>query len=83
MDTFTAYSVVSTLKDLAASGRTIIATIHQPSSDTFNLFDDLLILADGKVVYQGETAHVIDYFTKQGFQCPQYTNPAGLIKPKE
>lgn len=61
------------------SGRTVIATIHQPSSDIFHLFDDLLILADGKVIYQGETENAIEYFIKQGFQCPQYTNPAGKL----
>ena len=39
---FTAYTVVRALKRLAESGKTIVATIHQPSSEIFYLFDDLL-----------------------------------------
>jgi len=39
LDSFTATSVMETLKDLAKSGRTIIQTIHQPNSDIFEMFD--------------------------------------------
>jgi ABC-type multidrug transport system ATPase subunit len=49
LDTYTAFSIMDTLRQLAASGRTVVATIHQPSSDMFHLFDDLLILAHGQV----------------------------------
>jgi ATP-binding cassette subfamily G (WHITE) protein 1 len=44
LDTYTAHSVVSLLKDLARSGRTVIATLHQPSSEIFHLIDDLCIM---------------------------------------
>jgi hypothetical protein len=33
-------------------GRLIVCTIHQPSSDIFYLFDSLLIVADGELVYE-------------------------------
>ncbi len=79
LDTFTAHSVVSILKDLALSGRTVIATIHQPSSDVFHMFDDLLLLADGQIMYQGPIEDSVDYFAKLGYPCPQYTNPADHI----
>ncbi|KAJ3212270.1 ATP-binding cassette sub- G member 1 [Dinochytrium kinnereticum] len=79
LDTFTAYSVVRTLKNLAATGRTIIATIHQPSSEVFHLFDELLLLADGRTIYAGPADGAVDYFSKLGYECPEYTNPADFL----
>lgn len=41
------------LKNLARSGRTIICTIHQPSSEVFILFDRILLLTDGRLAFMG------------------------------
>eukprot|EP00802_Teleaulax_amphioxeia_P015194 Tamp_15280.p1 GENE.Tamp_15280~~Tamp_15280.p1 ORF type:complete len:368 (+),score=67.59 Tamp_15280:62-1105(+) len=79
LDTFTAYTVCSILKDLAAAGRTVVATMHQPSSDVYHMFDNLLLLANGRIMYQDTAAGVIDYFGQRGFPCPHYTNPADHI----
>lgn len=77
LDTYTAYTVIKTLQNLAhKQGRTIISTIHQPSSEIFYLFDDLMLLADGKVVYYGPVGDSISYFAERGYPCTQYTNPA-------
>lgn len=76
LDTFTAYTVVKSLKRLARQGRTVIATIHQPSSEIFHLFDDLLLLSEGHIVYLGDAEASIEYFAKLGYQCPVYSNPA-------
>lgn len=76
LDTFTAYTVVKSLKRLAKQGRTVIATIHQPSSEIFHLFDDLLLLSEGHIVYLGDAEASIEYFDKLGYQCPVYSNPA-------
>jgi ABC-type multidrug transport system ATPase subunit len=51
LDSFTALQVMQTLKELAQGGRTIITTIHQPNSDIYAMFDRLMLLAQGKIVY--------------------------------
>jgi len=79
LDTFTAYTVCRTLKDLALAGRTVVATIHQPSSDVFHMFDNLLLLANGQIMYQDKAAHVVNYFGERGFPCPHFSNPADHI----
>ena len=80
LDTVNAYNVVSLLSDLAhQTSRTIIVTIHQPPSEIFHMLDDLLLLADGKVVYHGLAADAVPYFTALGHPCPMYTNPADFF----
>lgn len=53
LDSFMSTHVCELLRELAHSGRTIICTIHQPSSQVFTFFDDLILLSDGCVVYNG------------------------------
>jgi ABC-type multidrug transport system ATPase subunit len=79
LDTFTAFTVILSLQRLARMGRTVVATIHQPSTEIFNLFDDLLIMSRGRVSYFGPADKVIEYFDRQGYPCPQYSNPADYI----
>jgi len=71
LDSRAALIVMKSLKRIADSGRTICATIHQPSSSVFEMFDDLLLLKKGgRVVYHGPTGrsscNLIDYFTSHG-----------------
>ncbi|KNC77312.1 hypothetical protein SARC_10225, partial [Sphaeroforma arctica JP610] len=79
LDTYTAFSVVQTLKQLAASGRTVVATLHQPSSELFHMFDDLTLMAMGRIMYMGESSQTVKYFADLGFQCPNFTNPADFF----
>ena len=54
LDSFTAVTICRLLQKLAREqGKTIVSTIHQPSSQAFTLFDRLILMADGHIVYQG------------------------------
>ena len=79
LDTYTAYSLIKSLKNLTDEGRTVVATIHQPSSDILRLFDDMILLNHGKIVYQGEVKNLVPYFDNIGYKCPEYTNPSDFI----
>ncbi|KMT01539.1 hypothetical protein BVRB_9g215410 [Beta vulgaris subsp. vulgaris] len=57
-------------------GRTIIASIHQPSSQVFRLFDNLCLLSAGKTVYFGPAKEANEFFAAQGYPCPTLQNPA-------
>ena len=77
LDSVTALSLCTKLKGLAASGRTtVVCTIHQPQSKLFALFDNLILLKSGDIVYSGKAAEAITFFEKTGFPCPPRTNPA-------
>ena len=79
LDTYTAYTLIESLKNLALSGRTVICTIHQPSSDIFRLFNRMILLNQGKIIYQGEVDNIVKYFDNLGYKCPQYTNPSDFL----
>lgn len=80
LDSASALSLCETLKNLAASGScTVICTIHQPQSKIFNLFDELVILNKGHVIYKGPKEEILDYYSAAGLPCPEFTNPADHI----
>lgn len=51
-----AFFVITTLKNLSRDGRTVIASIHQPCSEVFDLFDNLFLLSHGQTIFFGEAA---------------------------
>ncbi|GLE08788.1 hypothetical protein PINS_up020203 [Pythium insidiosum] len=79
LDSYMAETVVMQLQQLARDGRTVIATIHQPSSELFTLFDKLYLLADGATVYSGNASDAVEYFAKLGLQCPSFVNPTDFF----
>ncbi|KAI1439887.1 P-loop containing nucleoside triphosphate hydrolase protein [Annulohypoxylon stygium] len=79
LDATSAYQLVRTLKTLASKGRTIITTIHQPRSEIWDLFDNLVILSKGSPVYSGSMKECIPWFSELGFQLPPFVNPAEFL----
>jgi len=81
LDSDMAYQVVKMMKAFAASGRTVLSTIHQPSSETYSLFNKLLLMWHGRTVYYGSREGAVAYFAQFGpkYACPQYTNPADFF----
>lgn len=76
LDSASAFFVVQTLRNIAREGRTIISSIHQPSSEVFALFDDLFLLSSGETVYFGEAKVAVEFFAEAGFPCPRKRNPS-------
>ncbi|XP_060816781.1 protein white-like isoform X3 [Bombus pascuorum] len=82
LDSFMAHQVVSVLKtltdsgDVVARGKTIVVTLHQPSSELFALFDRILLMAEGRVAFMGTTSQACTFFETLGAACPSNYNPA-------
>ncbi|KAL1380620.1 hypothetical protein pipiens_001413 [Culex pipiens pipiens] len=76
LDIIAAMQVVAHLKELALSGRCVVCVIHQPSSSILQMFDDLMILSEGKCVYKGPLDDLVPTFKACGFDCPNYYNRA-------
>ncbi|XP_057514507.1 ABC transporter G family member 11-like [Actinidia eriantha] len=76
LDSASAFFVTQTLRGLSRDGRTVIASIHQPSSEVFELFDRLYLLSGGKTVYFGLASEAYELFAQAGFPCPALRNPS-------
>ena len=76
LDSFTALKIVELLVKQSRKDKTIIATIHQPNSSAFSLFDRLYLLMDGHLIYQGYAKEAANYFEKLDFIIPTFSNPA-------
>lgn len=80
LDAFQAEKVMQALKDLAKDGHTVVASIHQPRSSIFAMFDDVLLMAEGgREVYLGPAGGMLQYFEAMGYPCPGHYNPAEFV----
>lgn len=79
LDSSSTLQCIAMLQNLAHAGRTIIATIHQPSAAIYEMFDHVYLLADGYCMYQGAPGNTVTFFTNVGLQCPKYHNPADFM----
>ncbi|NWX72087.1 ABCG2 protein, partial [Alca torda] len=79
LDASTANAVLLLLKRMSKQGKTIIFSIHQPRYSIFRLFDNLTLLAAGRVLYHGPAQDSIEYFQSIGYQCEPYNNPADFF----
>jgi len=73
--------IFQTLKDLTNQGRIVLATVHCPSSKTYHLFSNLILLTcDGRLAYSGPAAQALSYFQATlTMECRQHYNPADFV----
>ena len=79
LDSYMAYELVDNLRTITNQGRSIITTIHQPRSEIFDLFHEVVFLWKGTVVYQGPAKGVREHFGTAGYVCPEKYNPADYV----
>ncbi|KAG8647080.1 pleiotropic drug resistance protein 2 isoform X1 [Manihot esculenta] len=59
---------------------TMIICLLQPSPETFELFDDIILLSEGQIVYQGPREKVLEFFEYMGFKCPERKGVADFLQ---
>lgn len=64
LDSYSAGVVIEKLRQLAERGKAIICTIHQPASGLFDLFNQVLLLAGGRVAFHGEVGAAAIHFNR-------------------
>ncbi|XWS59522.1 hypothetical protein CRYUN_Cryun08bG0129100 [Craigia yunnanensis] len=59
---------------------TMVISLLQPAPETYDLFDDIFILSEGQIVYQGPRENVLDFFEFMGFKCPERKGVADFLQ---
>nr|XP_017241649.1 PREDICTED: pleiotropic drug resistance protein 3-like [Daucus carota subsp. sativus] len=81
LDSSTAYQIISFLQQLVhITEATVIVSLLQPAPEAFDMFDDIVLMAEGQIVYHGPRSHVLEYFERCGFKCPERKGVADFLQ---
>lgn len=81
LDISTTFQILACLQQQAhITDATILISLLQPSPEAFDLFDDIIIMAEGKVVYHGPRESVVQFFERCGFSCPERKAVADFLQ---
>lgn len=81
LDSSTTYQVVNYIKQAVhILNGTAFISLLQPAPETYDLFDDIILLSDAEIVYQGPREHVLDFFEHMGFKCPERKGIADFLQ---
>lgn len=81
LDSSTTYQIIKSLRQSIhiLAGTALIALL-QPAPETYDLFDDIILLSDGYIVYQGPRDNVLEFFESMGFKCPERKGVADFLQ---
>ncbi|XVF32975.1 hypothetical protein REPUB_Repub17cG0128800 [Reevesia pubescens] len=81
LDSSTTFQIITCLQQLAhIMGATILISLLQPAPEAFDLFDDIILMAEGKIVYHGPRSDVQEFFEHCGFRCPPRKGLADFLQ---
>ncbi|RWV80731.1 hypothetical protein GW17_00057943, partial [Ensete ventricosum] len=81
LDSSTTFQIVNSLRQsIHILSGTAMISLLQPAPETYDLFDDIILLSDGLVVYQGPRDNVLEFFESMGFRCPERKGVADFLQ---
>ncbi|XP_030972075.1 ABC transporter G family member 29-like [Quercus lobata] len=81
LDSSTTFQIVKCLQQIVhLTEATVLMSLLQPAPETFDLFDDIVLLSEGKIVYQGPREHILEFFETCGFKCPERKGTADFLQ---
>ncbi|KAL3369578.1 hypothetical protein AABB24_010094 [Solanum stoloniferum] len=81
LDSSTTFQIVKYMRQMVhIMDVTMIISLLQPAPETFQLFDDIILLSEGRIVYQGPRENVLEFFESVGFKCPERKGIADFLQ---
>ncbi|OWZ22999.1 ABC transporter [Phytophthora megakarya] len=80
LDSAATFDIITTQRSLAKKFRkTVVISLLQPSPEVFALFDDVMILNAGHLMYHGPCEEALGYFESIGFKCSPSRDVADFL----
>ncbi|KAJ0819535.1 putative ABC-type xenobiotic transporter [Helianthus annuus] len=81
LDSSTTFQIVKCMQQVAhLTDNTIFMSLLQPAPETFDLFDDIILLSEGQIVYLGPRENIVEFFESCGFKCPERKGTADFLQ---
>ncbi|XP_071915839.1 pleiotropic drug resistance protein 2-like isoform X1 [Coffea arabica] len=81
LDSSTTFQIVKFMRQMVhINDVTMVISLLQPAPETFELFDDVILLSDGWIVYQGPRENILEFFEYMGFRCPERKGIADFLQ---
>jgi len=81
LDSSTTFQIVKSIRQsIHILDGTALVSLLQPAPETYELFDDIILLTDGQIVYQGPRESVLEFFESMGFKCPERKGVADFLQ---
>ncbi|RZC92754.1 hypothetical protein C5167_007814 [Papaver somniferum] len=81
LDSSTTFQIIKFMKQLVhVMNVTMVISLLQPAPETFELFDDIILLSEGEIVYHGPRENILEFFEFMGFKCPERKGVADFLQ---
>ncbi|KAM1175707.1 hypothetical protein ACFX19_028669 [Malus domestica] len=81
LDSSTTFEIIQFMRQMVHTmDITMTISLLQPAPETFDLFDDIILLSDGQIVYQGPRENALEFFESVGFKCPERKGVADFLQ---
>ncbi|CAN6247786.1 unnamed protein product [Urochloa humidicola] len=81
LDSSSTFQIVKFMRQLVhVMNETVMISLLQPPPETYNLFDDIILLSEGYIVYHGPRERILEFFESAGFRCPERKGVADFLQ---
>lgn len=81
LDSSTTFHIVKFIRQMVhVMDGTVLISLLQPAPETFELFDEVILLSEGQIIYQGPRENVLEFFGSLGFKCPERKGVADFLQ---
>ncbi|XP_076898366.1 ABC transporter G family member 35-like [Bidens hawaiensis] len=81
LDSSTTFQIVKCMQQIVhLTESTVLMSLLQPAPETFDLFDDIILLSEGLIVYHGLRENVLEFFESCGFRLPERKGTSDFLQ---